>query len=92
MAVHDALGCGQADAYAGEFVLTVQALERLKKFLGVCHVETGTVIGDAEEEFIPHRFAIHTDNRLRHARGVLPGVVEQISHDYLDHSLIPPCA
>ena len=47
--VDDALGCGQADADAGEFVLPVQTLERLKEFFSVGHVEAGAVIRDTEK-------------------------------------------
>src|SRR6185369_8431437 len=92
MAVHDALGRGQTDAYAGEFVLPVQALERLKEFPGVGHVEAGAVIRDTVKAFTPLHFGIDTDYRLRRACGVLPGVAEQISHYHLDHPRIPPGA
>jgi len=59
MTVNDALGRCQADSYAGEFILPVEALERLKEFLGVGHVEAGTVISYTEEVFTPLQFGIN---------------------------------
>src|SRR6185369_11796923 len=91
MAMHDSLGRGQADAYAGELVLPVEALERLKEFFGVGHVEAGAVICDAEKVLTLLLFSINSDNRFSRAGGVFPGVVEQVSHDHFDHESIPPC-
>ena len=44
MAMHDALYGGQPDANAGEFILSVQALEGLEQPVRVGHIEAGTVI------------------------------------------------
>jgi hypothetical protein len=44
VAANDALDRGQSDAYAGVFILPVQALERLIEFPGVGHVEAGAVM------------------------------------------------
>ena len=86
MTVHDALGRGQTDAYSGEFILPVQALERLKKFFGVEHIETGAVIRDTVKKFASFHFGIYTNHRHCRARGIFPGIVEQIPYDYFNHA------
>ena len=48
MATDDAGHRGQPNAQTGEVILVVQTLERQEQSVGVSHIETGAVIGDAE--------------------------------------------
>jgi hypothetical protein len=44
--MHDTLHGGQADA--GKLLQAVQTLERLEQPVGMAHIETGAVVGDAK--------------------------------------------
>ncbi len=90
VATHDAMGRCEPDADAGEFVLAVQPLEGLEQLRGMRHVETGTVVGHAEDTAgsVARRF--DADACVGCALGVLPRVVEQVAHHDIDHRGVAP--
>jgi hypothetical protein len=89
--MNDALYDGQPDAGAGKISGSMQSLEYPEQFVGVSHVEAGTVIAHKKLHYtflVTHR--IKLDARLRLAGGIFPGVAQQIDQDYAQQPRIAP--
>ena len=83
VAVDDPLDRGQPDPDARELVLAVEALKGLEKTRGVPHVETRAIVTHGKPDFPDRSSRVKRDLRLLGARGVLPGVREEVRQDHV---------
>src|SRR6185295_5900619 len=82
--VDDALNVGQADAGAFKIAGAMQPLEDAEKFVGVLHVEAGSVVPDKEDPVLVGGLlgrASDLDAGLFPLAGVFDGVADEIGED-----------
>jgi hypothetical protein len=76
VAVDDASDGGETDSGAFEVLIAVQAVEGIEEFVGVVHVEAGSVVLDEERLFFLIKAKVN--DGLVDLRGKLGGVSEEI--------------
>src|SRR3546814_3920742 len=88
--VDDPLNGGEADAGSGKLAGVVQALKGAKELVGMCHVETRSVVADEIGVLPLVAAAAELDAGRRAPGGELPGVAQQVLQSDLQQLGIAP--
>src|SRR5690606_4072256 len=90
VATDDALDRREADARALELARRMQAAEHLEELARHLHVEAGPVVGHPIDGDALDELAVEHDVGLLAARGVLPGIAQQVlEHDAKQDTVAP---